>query len=330
MRRREFIAGLGGAVAPVVWSVAARAQRTQRMRRIGVFMSNAVDDPEGQARAAGFLQGLAELGWIVGRNVRIDWRWITSDRHRYQTLAAELLALQPDVLLTAGATVRPTLLETRTIPIVFAGVNDPVGGGYVASLARPGGNLTGFASSQYGTSGKWLELLKEIAPHVTRAAVIRDPVAPGGTGQYGAIQAVASSFRIEVSPIDGRDGGELERAVAAFAQDQNGGLIVTGSSLVSFHRERIISIAERYRLPTVYSNSSYVAGGGLISYGPVTTDLYRLAAGYVDRILRGEKPADLPVQEPVKYETVLNLKTARALGLGVPATVLARADEVIE
>jgi putative tryptophan/tyrosine transport system substrate-binding protein len=329
MKRREFITVLA-ALSSSFWPLVARAQQPQQMRRIGVFMATAADDPDAQVRIAGLLQGLQELGWTVGRNLRIDWRWATADRERYQALAAELLALKPDVVLTTGATVRPLQQATRTVPIVFAGLADPVGGGYVASLARPGGNITGFASAEYSTSGKWLELLKQIAPRVTRVGVIRDPIAPGGTGQYAAIQAVSGSFGVELSTIDGRERGEIERAVAAFTQGTNGGLIVTGSSLVAFHRERIIALAAQHRLPAVYSNSSYVTEGGLISFGPAGTDMFRRAAGYVDRILKGEKPADLPVQAPTRYELVINLKTAKALGFDVPPTLQAIADAVIE
>jgi putative tryptophan/tyrosine transport system substrate-binding protein len=314
----------------VAWPVAARAQQRQQMRRIGVFMATAADDPDTQFRVAGLLQGLQELGWTVGLNLRIDWRWATADRERYPFLAEELLALNPDVVLAGGATVRTMQQGTRTVPIVFAGLADPVGGGYVASLARPGANITGFASFEYSTSGKWLELLKQIAPRVTRVAVIRDPIAPGGAGQYAAIQAVSGSFGVELSTIDGRERGEIERALAAFTQGTNGGVIVTGSSLVTFHRERIVALAAQHRLPAVYSTSNYVRDGGLISFGPTGTDLFRRAAGYVDRILKGEKPGDLPVQAPTKYETVINLKTARALGLTIPETLLATADEVIQ
>jgi putative ABC transport system substrate-binding protein len=332
MRRREFITLIGGAAAlsSNLWQPAAKAQQPKQMRRIGVFMTAAADDPDAQARIAGILQGLQELGWTVGRNLRIDWRRVTADRERYQAVAAELLSLNPDVLLTSGAAVRAMQQATRTVPIVFAGLGDPVGGGYVASLARPGGNITGFAAAEYSTSGKWLELLKQIAPSVTRVAVIRDPIAPGGTGQYAAIQAVSASYGVELSTIDGRERSEIDRAVAAFTQGTNGGVIVTGSSLVAFNREQIIALVARHRLPAVYSNSSYVMEGGLISFGPNIIDLFRSAASYVDRILKGEKPADLPVQAPTKYETVINLKTAKSLGLTIPETLLATADEVIQ
>jgi ABC-type uncharacterized transport system substrate-binding protein len=328
MNRREFIALLGGAAA--VWPLAARAQQGERVRRIGVLMYLAADDAEGQARLAAFAQALKQLGWSDGRNLRIDTRWANADDIRKH--AAELAALAPDVLLaaTGTATVAPLLQATRTVPIVFVSVIDPVGAGFVASLAQPGGNATGFTIYEYSMSGKWLELLKEIAPGVTRAAVLRDPAVASGIGQFGAIQIVAPSLGVELSPVDVRDAGEIERAVAAFARGLNGGLIVTGSALGISHRDLIIALAARHRLPAVYPLRYYVTGGGLISYGPDSIDQFRRAAGYVDRILKGEKPADLPVQAPTKYELVVNLKTAKALGLDVPATVLARADEVIE
>jgi putative ABC transport system substrate-binding protein len=326
--RRRFITLLSGAA---VWPLAARAQQGQRMRRIGVLMNLAADDPESQVRAAGFLQGLQELGWTVGRNVQIEWRWDTVDhRDRYQTLAAELVAHAPDVLLTSGPAVRPMQQATRTIPIVFAGLNDPVASGVIRSLARPGGNVTGFSSIEYGVSGKWLELLKQIAPHVTRVAVSRDPGGPGGTGQFGVLQGTAPLFGVEVSPVDASDPEEIERAITAFAHGSNGGLIVTQSASAVLHGDLLITLAARHRMPTVYPSRVFVIRGGLISYGDVSTDVFRRAAGYVDRILKGEKPADLPVQAPTKYETVVNLKTAKALGLSIPPGVLAIADEVIE
>jgi putative ABC transport system substrate-binding protein len=329
MKRREFILALGGAAA--AWPLTARAQQPDRMRRIGVLMSLAADDREGQARFAAFQQGLQQLGWTDGRNVRIDTRWVSGNADNTRKYAAELVALAPDVILASGGAVVGTLLQaTRTVPIVFTQTPDPVGAGFVASLARPGGNATGFSAFEYGMSGKWLELLKEIAPGVTRAAVIRDSASPAGTGQLGAIQAVAPSFGVELSPVDVRDAGEIERAVAAFARSGNGGMIVTGSGLAFIHRDLIVTLAARHKLPAVYFERLFVAAGGLISYGPDQIDQYRRAAGYVDRILKGEKPADLPVQAPTKYELVINLKTAKALGLAVPATVLARADEVIE
>jgi putative ABC transport system substrate-binding protein len=327
--RRAFILALGGAAA--AWPLAARAQQPERMRRVGVLMHLAADDPEGQARIAAFTQGLQELRWTIGRNVRIDYRWAAGDAERGRKYAAELVALAPDVILAAGgAVVAPLLQASRTVPIVFAQTPDPVGAGFVASLARPGGNATGFTIFEFGMGGKWLELLKEIAPRVTRAAVLRDAALAAGTGQLGAIQSVAPSFGVELSPIDVRDAGEIERAVTAFARSPNDGLLVTGSALATVHRDLIVALAARHRLPAVYTLRLFVAGGGLISYGPDSIDPYRQAAGYVDRILKGEKPADLPVQAPTKYELVINLKTAKALGLEVPPTLLARADEAIE
>jgi len=328
MNRREFITLLGGAA--VAWPSGARAQQGNRIRRIGSLINVAQDDPESSLVVAAFSQGLQEFGWTVGRNVRIDWRWARADRERNRTYAAELVALAPDVILTVGPGVRPLQQATRTVPIVFAGLNDPVGGGFVRSLARPGGNITGFGGLEYGFSAKWLELLKQIAPRVARVAVIRDPFGLGGPGYLGALQGVAPSLRVDVSPIDASDPSEIEIAVTEFARGSNGGLIVPPSTSARFHRELIISLAARHRLPVVYSNRGFVDNGGLISYGAVQIDLYRLAAGYVDRILKGEKPADLPVQQPTKYETVLNMKTAKALGLDVPDIVLLRADEVIE
>jgi putative ABC transport system substrate-binding protein len=329
MRRREFITLIGGAAA--AWPVAARAQQREQMRRIGVLMNLGSDDAEGQARNAAFLQGLQELGWTVGRNVRIEYRWGAGDAELFRRHGLELVALAPDVILAGGGAVVPSLLQaTRTIPIVFTLTPDPVGAGFVESLARPGGNATGFTIFEYGISGKWLELLKEIAPHVTRAAVIRDPAIAAGLGLWGAIQSVAPSLGVELRPLGVRDAGEIERVVTAFARSSNGGLIVTGSSLATVHRELITTLAARYRLPAVYPQRSFVTVGGLISYGPDSIDPYRQAAGYVDRILKGEKPSDLPVQVPTKYELVINLKAAKALGLDLPATVLARADEVIE
>jgi putative ABC transport system substrate-binding protein len=328
MRRRDFITLLGTAVA---WPVAARAQQREQMRRIGVLMNLGSDDAEGQARNAAFLQGLQELGWTVGRNVRIEYRWGAGDAELFRRHGLELVALAPDVILAGGGAVVPSLLQaTRTIPIVFTLTPDPVGAGFVESLARPGGNATGFTIFEYGISGKWLELLKEIAPHVTRAAVIRDPAIAAGLGLWGAIQSVAPSLGVELRPLGVRDAGEIERVVTAFARSSNGGLIVTGSTLATVHRELITTLAARYRLPAVYPQRSFVTVGGLISYGPDSIDPYRQAAGYVDRILKGEKPSDLPVQVPTKYELVINLKAAKALGLDLPATVLARADEVIE
>jgi putative ABC transport system substrate-binding protein len=329
MRRREFITLLGGAAA--AWPLAVRAQQAQKMRRIGVLMNTAADDPEGKARNAAFERGLQELGWTDGRNVRIDYRWGAGDADRIRRYAAELVSLSPDVILTVGsATAGPLLEATRTVSIVFVQAPDPVGAGLVASLARPGGNATGFTLFEYGISGKWLELLKEIAPGVTRVAVLRDPAIAAGTGQLGAIQSVAPSFGVELSPLGVRDPGEIERAITTFARSSNGGLIVTVSTLAGVHRDLIVTLAARYKLPAVYYARYIVAGGGLISYGPDFVDQHRRAAGYVDRILKGEKPANLPVQTPTKYELAINLKTARALGLDVPPTLLARADEVIE
>ena len=329
MKRREFISLLGGAA--VAWPLAALAQQGERIRRIGVLHSLASDDPEGQARLTAFVQGLQELGWTDGRNVRIDYRWAAGDAERARRYAAELVALAPDVILAHGGSIVPSLLQaTRTVPIVFTQTPDPVGAGFVNSLARPGGNVTGFTVFEYGVSGKWLELLKEIAPRVTRAAVIRDAAIASGTGQWGALQSVAPSFGVELSPINLRDAGEIERDVAAFARSPNGGMILTASTLAVIHRELIITLAARYRLPAVYSFRYFVTGGGLISYGPDSIDPHRRAAGYVDRILKGEKPADLPVQAPTKYELAINLKTAKTLGLDVPTSLIARADEVIE
>src|SRR5215475_4734754 len=322
MKRRTFITLLGGAAA---WPLAARAQQGARVRRIGVLMATAANDPLGQARIAAFLHGLQQLGWTDGRNVRIDTRWSGGNADEIRKHAAELVGIAPDVILASGGSVAGPLLQaTRTIPIVFTSTPDPVGAGFVESLARPGGNATGFTIYEYGISGKWLELLKEIAPHVTRAAVIRDPTIAAGAGQLGAIQSVAPSLGVELRPLGVRDAGEIERAVTAFAQSSNGGLIVTGSTLATVHRELITMLAARHRLPAVYPLRSFVTVGGLISYGPDSIDPYRQAAGYVDRILKGEKPADLPVQAPTKYELAINLKTAKALGLEVPATLLAR------
>jgi putative tryptophan/tyrosine transport system substrate-binding protein len=328
MRRREFIMLLGGSVA--AWPLVAWAQQPERMRHIGVLIGNAADDAESQARTEAFAQGLAQLGWVDGRNVRIDTRWATADDIRRH--AAELAELAPDVILAATGTltVAPLLQATRTLPIVFVLVIDPVGAGFVASLARPGGNATGFTIFEYGMSGKWLELLKEIAPGVTRAAVLRDPAIASGIGQFAAVQAVAPSLGVELSPVDVRDAPEIERAVAAFARSGNGGMIVTASALATRHRELIIKLAARYKLPAIYAGHWFVTDGGLLSYGPDYVAQFRQAAGYVDRVLKGEKPADLPVQSATKYETVINLKTAKTLGLDVPAPLLARADVVIE
>jgi ABC-type uncharacterized transport system substrate-binding protein len=332
MKRREFILLLGGAAAAsAAWPLAARAQQAERMRRIGILLPAAADDSEYQTRVAAFHQALALLGWTIGRNVRIDTRWAGANAADIRRHAAELAALAPDIILAHGASTAAVLLQaTRTVPIVFPIASDPVGSGIVDSLARPGGNATGFMSFEFSLSGKWLELLKQIAPGTTRAAVLRDPTQGSGTSLFAAIQAVAPSLRVEVIPVTMRDAPEIERAVTAFARAPNGGMIVTPSGLATLHRDLIIALAARHKLPAVYYERNFVAAGGLVSYGPDRIDQYRLAAGYVDRILKGEKPADLPVQAPVKYETVLNLKTAKALGLDVPTTVLLRADEVIE
>jgi len=316
----------------VAWPLAARAQQADRMRRVGVLEARAADDREGQARLAAFLQGLQELGWTDGRNLRIDYRWAAADADRSRTYAAELVALAPDVILASASQSTAALLQTtRTVPIVFVNVVDPVGAGFVARLARPGGNATGFTPFEYSLSGKWLELLKEIAPNLTRIAILRDPAIATGIGQFAAIQAMASpSLGVELSPIDVRDGGKIERDIVALARESNGGLIVTASSGAVALRELIITLAARHRLPAVYPFRYFVTSGGLISYGPDPTDQFRRAAGYVDRILKGEKAADLPVQSPTKYELAINLKTANALGLTMPPSLLARADQVIE
>jgi putative ABC transport system substrate-binding protein len=327
MRRRAFITLLGGAA---IWPLTARAQQGERMRRIGMLLPAAADNADFQAWVGAFLQALALLGWTIGRNVRIETRWAGVNADDTRRHAAELVALAPDVILASGSGPVAALLQaTRTVPIVFPVVIDPVGAGFVDSLARPGGNATGFMTTEYSMGGKWLELLKQIAPKVTRVAVLRDSQG-AGTSQFAAIQAVAPSLRVEASPLNVRDAGEIERAVAAFARAPNGGLIVTGGAPTALHRDLIITLAARHKLPAVYVERSFVAAGGLMSYGPDFNDQYRRAAGYVDRILKGEKPADLPVQAPTKYETVLNLKTAKALGLTVPPNLLATADEVIE
>ncbi len=329
MIRREFITLVGGAAA--AWPRAARAQQAERVRRIGILLPAAADDTVFQARVGAFLQALALLGWTIGRNVRIDTRWATTNAADIRRHAAELVALAPDVILATGdSTVPPLLQATRTVPIVFPVVTDPVAAGYVDSLARPGGNATGFMIFEYSMGGKWLELLKEIAPNVTRVAVLRDPANPSQTAQFGAIQAVAPSLRLEVNPISLRDAGEVEQSVETFARSPNGGLIVTAGGAAVRHRDLIVTLAARHKLPAVDWERFFVAAGGLISYGADLIDQYRRAAGYVDRILKGEKPADLPVQAPTTYEMVINLKTAKALGLDIPASVLARADEVIE
>jgi putative tryptophan/tyrosine transport system substrate-binding protein len=328
MRRRAFITFLGAAAA---WPLAARAQQPERMRRIGVLLHLAADDPESMTRITAFVQGLERLGWTVGRNVRIEYRWAAGDPEHFRRYAAELVALAPDVILASTTPSVAALQQApRALPIVFAQVADPVGAGFVANLAQPGGNATGFLSFEFGMAGKWLGLLKEIAPRVTRAGVLRDAANAAEIGLFGAIQSAAPSLGIELNPIGLRDANEIERGITAFAREPNRGLIVVGSNLATVHRELIITLAARYQLPAVYPDSVFVTTGGLISYGPDRLDQFRRAASYVDRILKGEKPADLPVQAPTKYELVINLKTARALSLDMPATVLARADEVIE
>jgi putative tryptophan/tyrosine transport system substrate-binding protein len=327
-KRREFITLLGGAAA--TWPLAARAQQRERMRSVGVLLNLAADDPMGQARVAAFVQGLEAAGWSDGRNVRIDTRWAAADPGNYRKYAAELIALGPDVILAATTAAVVQLQQaSRTVPIVFVGAIDPVGSGLITSMARPGGNVTGFVIFEYALAAKWLELLKEIAPGVKRAAVLRDATVASGIGQFAAIQA-AGSVGMELSAIDLRNAGEIERAIADFAQRPNGGLIVTASQFGTNHPGPLAALAARHRLPAVYNDRLFVTAGGLISYGADYLDQCRRAAGHVDRILKGEKPADLPVQAPTKYELVINLKTAKALGLEVPPTLLARADEVIE
>jgi len=331
VNRRKLVTLLGGAAT--AWPLAAHAQEPERVRRIGVLLATAADDAEAQTRVGAFLQGLTQLGWTDGSNLRIDTRWATTNPDELRRHATELVALAPDVLVGgSGTTTAAALLQaTRTVPIVFAIVVDPVGAGFVASLARPGANATGFTAFEYGLSGKWLELLKQITPGVTRAAVLRDPGIASGIGQFGALQAVAPSLGVELTPLDIRDAGEVERGIATFARAPNGGLIVTASPAATRHRDLIVTLAARHKLPAVYYDSFFVVrAGGLISYGPDWVDQFRRAAVYVDRILKGEKPSDLPVQAPTKYELVINLKTAKALGLTVPPTLLARADEVIE
>jgi putative ABC transport system substrate-binding protein len=334
MKRREFITLLAGATAAsyASWPLPARAQQGERVRRIGVLAGGAVaSDTDTQERNAAFAHSLKQLGWTDGRNVRIDYRYGLGNAANVRKYATELVALAPDVILASGASVLAPLLQaTRTVPIVFVSVADPVGAGYVESMARPGGNATGFIQFEYSLSGKWLELLKEIAPGVTRAAVLRDPVITAGVGQFAVIQSVASSIGLDVSPVNVRDAGEIERGVTAFARSANGGLVVTASALSLVHSELILALAARHKLPAIYPRRSFVAAGGLISYGFDALDQVQRAAGYVDRILKGEKPSDLPVQAPTKYELVVNLKTAKALGLDVPPMLLARSDEVIE
>jgi putative ABC transport system substrate-binding protein len=327
IRRREFIAGLGSAVA---WPLVARAQQLVQMRRMGILLPAAADDTEFQARVGAFLQGLALLGWSIGRNVRIDIRWATANAADIRRHAAELAALAPDIILAnGGSTVTPLLQVTRTVPIVFVTVTDPVGAGLVDSLARPGGNATGFMTAEFSIGGKWLELLKQIAPGVTRVAVLRNSTS-AGPALFAVIQAMAPSLRVEVNPVNASDASDFERVVAAVARAPNAGLIVTSVAAATLHRDWIIMLAARHKLPAVYWERFFVAAGGLISYGPDVIDQYRQAAGYVDRIFKGEKPADLPVQAPTKYELVINLKTAKTLGLDLPETLLATADEVIQ
>jgi putative ABC transport system substrate-binding protein len=329
MRRREFITLLGGTVTP--WPLAAWAQQGEQMRRIGVLLGATADDMEFQAWVGAFRQALQELGWIDGRNVRIDTHWATFNVAGIRKHAEELAALAPDVILAPGAsTVGPLLQATRTVPVVFPIMADPVAGGFVDSLARPGGNTTGFMLFEYSISGKWLELLKQIAPDVTRVAVLGDTSTPTGPAQFGVIQAVAPSLRVEVTSLNKRDAGEIERTVTAFARSPNGGLIVTAGGRALLNRDLIIKQAALHKLPAIYFDRSFVAAGGLISYGPDRIDMWRKAAGYVDRILKGEKPADMPVQAPTKYQLVINLKTAKALGLDVPMHLQQTADEVIE
>jgi putative ABC transport system substrate-binding protein len=330
LRRREFITLLGGTA--VAWPLAARAQQSERMRRVGVLMNLAADDSEAQARNATFLQGLSELGWTVGRNLRIDYRWGAGDTGLFRKYAAELVALSPDVILAGSGSTVPALLQaSRTVPIVFTQTADPVGAGFVSSLARPGGNATGFINIEFAMGGKWLELLKQFVTSVTRVGVLRDTVNTAqGIPQFAAIQTAAPLFGIDLTPIGVSDAAEVESSIKEFSRGPNDGLIITAGPLTAVHRDLIVSLATKHRLPAVYPFRYFVAAGGLISYGPDPTDQYRRAAGYVDRILKGEKPADLPVQTPTKYELVINLKTAKVLGIEVPPTLLARADEVIE
>ena len=330
--KRAAAASILVALLLLAVAVKAEAQPSERLRRIGVLLYLQEDDPEARTYVTAFLQALQKLGWIVGRNVQIDYRWTAGDADRVRKYAAELVALAPDVILTAGsAHVGPLQQATRTVPIVFVQATDPVGGGLVNSLARPGGNATGFTNFELDISTKWLELLKQVAPRLTRVAVLRDPANPSGTGQFGAIQAVAPSFGVEeVRPVGLHDAGEIERGVTAFARESNGGLIVTPSGLAIAHREPIVKLAARHRLPAIYPFRYFVTDGGLISYGPDVVDQYRRAAGYVDRILKGTKPADLPVQQSMKFELAINLKTAKALGLTVPSMLLTSADTVIK
>jgi putative tryptophan/tyrosine transport system substrate-binding protein len=329
MRRRDFIRAV--AVSAITLPLTAQAQQRERLWRVGVLTPFPADDPEGQARLTAFAQALQQAGWTLGQNLRLDYRWGNGTAETMRKYAAELVALAPDVILaSSSAAVSPLLQVTRTVPIVFAGVVDPVGAGYVESLARPGGNATGFTAFEYSISGKWLELLKQIAPRITRLAVLRDSAIAAGPAQFGVLQAFAPSLGLELRPVDLRDADEIERSINAFVQGGNGGLIVTGSPAATAHRELIVALATRNRFPAVYYSGFYCSAGGLMCYGPDVVDEFRRAADYVDRILKGEKPADLPVQTPTKYELVINLKTAKALGISVPPTLLSRADEVIE
>jgi putative ABC transport system substrate-binding protein len=329
MKRRQFMTLLGGSLA--AWPTAAMTQQSGGMRQVGLLLPATASNAVFQGRVVAFLQGLQQSGWTNGRNVRIDTRWATTNAAEIRHQAAELAALKPDAVLVAGsASVVPILQATRTVPIVFVNVIDPVGAGFVDSLARPGGNITGFTQFEYSTSGKWLELLKEIAPRVTRAAVLRDHTLPSGLGQFAAIQSAAPSLGVEVTPVNVRDASKIERAIAAFARTSNGGLIVPASASALRHRDLIVALATRHKLPAVYFERAFVAAGGLASYGPDLHDQYRLAAGYIDRILKGEKPADLPVQSAAKYQLVINLKAAKTLGLALSQTLLARASEMIE
>jgi putative tryptophan/tyrosine transport system substrate-binding protein len=330
VKRRKFITLLGGAA--IAWPLAARAQQGQRMRRIGVLSTVPADDSESQVRMAAFHQGLQETGWVVGRNLRIDYRWSgAGDTEQVRKYANELIALAPEVVLAVATPAVGALQQaSRTTPIVFVQVSDPVGAGFVESLARPGGNTTGFTPFEFGISAKWLQLLKEVAPNVTRALVLRDPALTSGIAQFAVMQSAGPLLGVELSPVGVSGASEIERAIAAMAQRSNGGLIVLPGSLTLLHRKLIIALAAQHRLPAVYPYRYHVTDGGLISYGPDTIEQYRRAGGYIDRILKGEKPADLPVQAPTKYELVINLKTAKGLGLEVPPTLLARADEVIE
>ena len=329
MQRRDFIKVI--ASSAVAWPLAARAQQRERVRRVGILTPFPADDAEGQERLTAFAQALQQAGWTPGQNLRLDYRWGNGTAETMRKYAAELAALAPDVILASSSTSVSALLQvTHTVPIVFAAVADPVGAGYVESLAQPGGNATGFTALEYSFASKWLELVKEIAPRITRVAVLRDSAIASGPGQFGVLQAFAPSLGLELHPVELRDAGEIERSIKAFAQGGNGGLIVTGTPAATAHRELIIALAARNRLPAVYLSRLYCIAGGLICYGADFIDEFRRAAGYVDRILKGEKPADLPVQAPTKYELVINLKTAKALGLTIPPSLLARADEVIE